>query len=416
MRGTYFSFNPLNFKLIWRKREFFFLKIFQLFVFTIPISSFVSVRLLFFALLISFTLPKPLSKIWRQAIDIFLYLFVLLTGLFYSTDVTTGFKVLETNFSLLAIPLILNRLGSLDTKIRDGIFRSFLLGVMVASLVCLLYALYRYTQETNLQFFFFETFTETIESHPTYLAYYIIFAITIVLYGLYYGKNQRKILFQYLLLLFLFIILILTGGQTAFISMLFVFSFFILKFLTEKKNRDTWKVVVSILFMLACMFLVSLAEGNFQLLELNDSWERAILWKSAIVANSNFFLGVGTGDYKIALNEYYTTHSMAVFARESYNAHNQFIQLLFSNGLLGLFSLLIMLGRPLYIAVKTNTVLSILSLFPFLIYGITEVFLGRFQGVVFFALLHQIFMTEMKATSKVTSGNKIRNELNVEPA
>jgi hypothetical protein len=29
-------------------------------------------------------------------------------------------------------------------------------------------------------------------------------------------------------------------------------------------------------------------------------------------------------------------------------------------------------------------------MFPFVIYGMTEVFLGRYQGVVFFVLCHQI--------------------------
>ena len=147
--------------------------------------------------------------------------------------------------------------------------------------------------------------------------------------------------------------------------------------------------------MLAVMFLVSLIENNNRSLELNDSWERATLWKSAIVANSNVLLGVGTGDYKIALNDYYLTHNMASFASGSYNAHNQFIQILFSNGILGLISIIIMIVRPIYVGIKTNNVLPILCMFPFLIYGITEVFLGRFQGVVFFALLHQMFLTQV---------------------
>ena len=54
-----------------------------------------------------------------------------------------------------------------------------------------------------------------------------------------------------------------------------------------------------------------------------------------------------------------------------------------------------MVGRPLYLAVKNKNILAILCMFPFLIYGMTEVFLGRYQGVVFFALLHQVFIMEM---------------------
>lgn len=381
------------------------------FVFLIPLSSFLSVRLLFFLVIFSVIdfSPKSFSQLLHQSWDLLFYLLVLLVGLIYSEDIYTGLKVLETSYSFLAIPLVLFRLRSLDTKIRDRIFQSFLFGVLVSSFICLSFATYRYINEPNIQFFFFETFTEVINSHPTYFAYYIIFSITIELYFLYHSKYQSKLLLHYLIIFFLFSILILTGGQTAFISMLFVFSFFILKFLTEEMSTDRKLVVGSIIVMLVCLFLVSWVENNNRSLELNDSWERATLWKSAIAANSNLILGVGTGDYKIALNEYYSTHSMASFASESYNAHNQFIQILFSNGILGLVGVIILVGRPIYIGMKTNNILPILCMFPFLIYGVTEVFLGRYQGVVFFAFLHQIFLTDVNSQKVIGKDLKKSN-------
>lgn len=384
--------------------------------FSVPLSSFISIRLLVISLIFSLFIESklPFYYIHRYSWDILLYLTILSFGLIYSDDLTLGLRVIETNFSFLAIPLALYKLKPIDIRARDRMLRSFLLGVLVSSLICLLYAIYRYVNEPNIQFFFFESFTEVIKSHPTYLAYYIIFSITIELYSLYHSKYEGKLLIHYLTVFFLFVILILTGGQTAFISMLFVFSFFILKFLTEERSKDRQRVIGGVIGMLICMFFVSFVEKSNLLLALNDSWERASLWKSAISATPNIFIGVGTGDYKVALNEYYTTHGMASFALESYNAHNQFIQILFSNGLLGLFSVLIMIGRPLYIGLKTNNILSILCIFPFLIYGITEVFLGRYQGVVFFALVHQIFLAEMNQGS-VISKPSIKNNLNVKP-
>jgi O-antigen ligase len=157
-----------------------------------------------------------------------------------------------------------------------------------------------------------------------------------------------------------------------------------------------------IVLMLSCMFLISVVENGNRAFALNDSWERAILWESAISANATPFFGVGTGDYKIALNDYYTKHNLEQFASESYNAHNQLIQLLFSNGVFGLLAFSIMIGRPLYLAVKKKNILAILCIFPFLIYGMTEVFLGRYQGIVFFALLHQIFINERNSETTTT--------------
>ena len=102
--------------------------------------------------------------------------------------------------------------------------------------------------------------------------------------------------------------------------------------------------------------------------------------------------GVGTGDYRSVLNEYYLTHDLSQFAKENYNAHNQFIETLFSVGIIGLLALMVMMARPLYVCVKSQNALGFLTFFPFFIYGMTEVFLGRYQGVIFFAMLHQVFL------------------------
>lgn len=374
----------------------------KVFAFSVPLSSFLSIRILVFASvfgLFASSSGHVLLRLARNAWDIMLYLLTLIIGLIYSHDLFTGLKVLETNFSFLAIPLILGCLPIMDHEKRNKIFSAFLSGLIASSLICLLFAVYGYTQEPNIQFFFFDQFTEVINSHPTYFAYYIIFAISVELYLLYYDEGNGYTLLKYVTIIFLFLILILTGGQTAFISLLFVFSFFILKFLIEEKNKKKGFVVGLVVLMLSCLFLITFVEKGNRVVAWNDSWERFVLWKSAISAIPNPLIGVGTGDYKIVLNEYYATHNLAHFATESYNAHNQLIQLLFSNGILGVLSFIIMVARPLYLAMKNRNILAILCVFPFLIYGMTEVFLGRYQGIVFFALLHQVFITEMISTN-----------------
>ena len=365
-------------------------------MFSVPLSSYFSVRLLVLTLIFSlFVRGFRLSNLFR-AWDVLLYLLVLMVGLFYSKDLLTGLGVIETNFAIIGIPLVFTHFR-LDEKLRDRIFYAFSLGLITASLICFCYGVFRYLNATDIKFLFFDYFTEPIKSHPTYFAYYLIFSISVELYFLYYHRENSYRLYRYLKILFLFFILILTGGQTAFISLLFVFSFFILKFFTEEVNSEKRVVTGLIVLMLSCMFLISIVEKGNRAFALNDSWERAILWESAISANATPFFGVGTGDYKIALNDYYTKHDLEQFASESYNAHNQLIQLLFSNGVFGLLAFSFMIGRPLYLAVRNKNILAILCIFPFLIYGMTEVFLGRYQGIVFFALLHQIFINEMNS-------------------
>lgn len=364
-------------------------------MFSIPISSYFSVRLLVLTLIFSlFVRGFQLSNLLR-AWDVLLYLLVLMVGLFYSKNLLTGLGVIETNFSIIGIPLVFTHFQRSDEKLRSRIFYAFSFGLITASLICFCYGVFRYLNVADIKFLFFDYFTEPIKSHPTYFAYYLIFSISVELYFLYYHHENTYKPYRYLTILFLFFILFLTGGQTAFISLLFVFSFFILKFFTEEVTSEKRVVTGLIILMLTCMFLITFIEKGNRVLAMNDSWERAILWESAVSAVANPLLGVGTGDYKMALNDYYATHNLTQFVPESYNAHNQFIQLLFSNGILGVLAFCFMVGRPLYLAVKNKNILAILCMFPFLIYGMTEVFLGRYQGVVFFALLHQVFIMEM---------------------
>jgi len=133
--------------------------------------------------------------------------------------------------------------------------------------------------------------------------------------------------------------------------------------------------------------------NTINLEEKNDYWERFVLWESALDATPDIIFGVGTGDYKKVLYEYYVSHKLYEFADSGFNSHNQFIEIFFTNGLVGVVALIIMLGRPLYLSVRNQNILGTLTFFSFFIYGMTEVFLGRYQGVVFFALLHQSFVT-----------------------
>jgi len=133
--------------------------------------------------------------------------------------------------------------------------------------------------------------------------------------------------------------------------------------------------------------------NTINLKEKNDYWERFVLWESALNATPDIIFGVGTGDYKKVLYEYYVSHKLYEFADSGFNSHNQFIEIFFTNGLVGVVALIIMLGRPLYLSVRNQNILGTLTFFSFFIYGMTEVFLGRYQGVVFFALLHQSFVT-----------------------
>jgi O-antigen ligase len=383
--------------------------LFYLFCFTIPLHQLVSVRLLIAALVVSFFVKpqRPISSL-KSSWDTGLYILVLIAGLVYSQDLISGFKVLETSFSLMAIPIVMNRMGNSESAEIERYFKVFCFGLFAACLICLAHAGFQYYESRDIQSFSFYKLTSFLNFHPTYFAYYLIFAITYCLYAVYYGDMKFNGVGGILFASFLFCMLLLTGSKTTFVCLLLVFSFFILKFLVEKRTTHRRNAIVAIVTMLICLFIVNYTEGDIRSRTLNDSWERMILWESTFRAVPDLIFGVGTGDYKIELNNYYRSHQLTAFAAESLNSHNQILQLLFSNGLLGVLAFVLLIARPLYLAVRTQNMLAVLTFFPFVIYGITEVFLGRYQGVVFFAWLHQVF-TFWMLSEKPAFLNKLSN-------
>ena len=361
--------------------------------FSIPLSSFVSIRAVFVLLFFALANQRNWKDALQRASDIIAYFALLVAGLLYTTDFTTGVRVLETSFVLLAFPFLLSYEKKIDENRMQYLFRSFSTGLLVAVLICLVYAFVRFSDSGDVRVFYFYDLTRAIDFQPTYFAYYLIFAITFELYLLNESKNKLRNFWSVFLIILFVITLLLTGGQTSFISLLLVSSFFILKFLLEERTPSRILAVLVTICVICLIFFHSYFNASRDTELLSDSWERIELWKSAISANTNFLFGEGTGDYKLVLNNYYLHHGMSEFAAKSLNAHNQFIEIFLANGIIGVIVILIMLGRPLYFSIKANHDLGVLVFFPFLMYGMTEVFLGRYQGVVFFVMLHQVFIS-----------------------
>lgn len=366
--------------------------------FLIPLSQFLSVRLLFLTSIVSFYISvrnKSIFRIWREQWDLFSFMTISIGGLIYTSDLSTGFSSIETSFGVFAFPIIFCSVNSFEEKDFLNTLQGFTYGLLAASSICIINALISFINNGSPEVFFFYNLTKVLDFQPTYQAYYLCFGISILLYTIYYEKATYPNWILILIIIFFFLVLLLTAGKTAYVSILLVFSFFILKYLFSISYRTNATIVFGLsLFLLACLLTFNLFDLKItgESAENSDSWERLPLWTAALKANPNFLFGVGTGDYKLVLNNYFTTHGFDLYAKTNLNSHNQFIQTFFTNGFFGLLTIIFMLGRPLTLSVKHENALGVMTFFSFFIYGITEVFLGRYQGVVFFAFLHQCFI------------------------
>lgn len=125
--------------------------------------------------------------------------------------------------------------------------------------------------------------------------------------------------------------------------------------------------------------------------------ERLRLWEAGVKANDNMLFGVGTGDGTDALLLYYERNNFDYsYVSEEYNSHNQAIQVYLSYGLLGVMSYLIMTVFPLFKSFRKKTIIEFMFYAPFVIYGLTEVYLGRYQGLGFYFFFYAFFVFNAK--------------------
>lgn len=365
-----------------------------LMVFMVPVSQVASSWLLGILFITSFFVARSgfgITSYAKNAWDLILYFFVLVIGLFFSKDVSFGLKVIESNLSFVILPFVLGRYVFGYSIKLEKLVTSFNIGLSVACVICLLKAGITYAETNDIRVFFSNELTKILGFQPTYFAYYLIFSLTYWLYYLFFDDHGYfSVKTIVVLIVFLFILLLLTGGQTTFIALSLILGFFILKFLTEKQTRRRWFSFLLSTTMLSFMFVFSYVVSRNPSSFYSDGWDRMILWESAINAGPNYLVGVGTGDYKSALNQYYLENNLKEYADGAYNSHNQFIQTLFSNGMFGVIAMLLMVIRPLYFSYKNTGLFEVLIFFPFVLYGMTEVFLGRYQGIILFVFLHQL--------------------------
>jgi O-antigen ligase len=385
------------------------------FIFSIPILANSSIKILLILLSLLFVLKfkrfsllEFISKFWH----VLLFILMVALGLIYSIDAQIGVKRLETLFCLIGVPFLclFNKeffQGNKPTKI-------FTYGVLVASIMCLANAFFHYLGQKDPRVFHYYDFTSIINSHPTYLAYYIILAISWILYDFSMkGRPSFDTQISVCYLVVLTVTLVLTGGQTSLISLLLVFSFFLLNSILSAKGSRSYFVTIVTIIMICIVFLANMIEGDNVYSEVDDSWERFHLWESGVKANDNFFFGVGTGDAGAVLKNYLAENGLEKFANSNANTHNQLIEIFLSHGMTGVIAFLILVGRPLFLSYKIRDTLGILIQYPFVVYSVTEVFLGRYQGVVVFALVQTIAICHSYANTDSLNDGNISSKINV---
>ena len=335
-------------------------------------------------------------------------------GLIYTTDIKMGLLNLFGRLALILFPLVLIFPGETIKNKAKILIRIFALSTFLFILFCFVYALYRSVSLQNglwtfnphpaeypwLSYFYGSDLT--ISQHPSYIAMYVLLSVFICFESWFdhSAKFQYRILWLILGFLLLISMYFLSSRAGILISLILIPFYIIYKFNRLRKGKFIWIVVILIVILLIPLVLknkrVDYLYGevfNKQVDYQRKKDPRFLIWGSTLnIVRQNLLLGVGIGDVRTELAKEYERIGEVEMAKERLNAHNQFLEVLLENGIIGLVLFISMFICMFYIAFSDKNLLYgmfILMLFMFFLF---ETILYRLAGVSFFSLFSYLLL------------------------
>ncbi len=344
-----------------------------------------------------------------------IYFSITFFSLFWVDNTDEGLLQLETKLSFFFGPLLfIAAINKYWSNFRNHFLNAFFYGTIGVGILAIGIAVYKTMQAgqpyfvtpdglTKISFFTYVEFASPF-MHPGYLATYVGVGILI---GLYFSfkKQLNSKLPYYLGIGFLFVILIMLQGRINIIALFMVFGIAAL-YATIKFKKYKLLLLPFIPLVLLLGFLLfgsenikqryfQLPDFNYDITgdEFNSATYRLAEWTCAMdVIEENFWLGTGIGDNSQALYDAYENRGFIKGVTMNYNAHNQYIETMISNGVVGLFSLLIFLFVYMRTASANKDYLLLACLVFFAISMLTESMFQRAWAVLLFNMFFPVLL------------------------
>jgi len=347
----------------------------------------------------------------KAAILFSLFIFYYLwqaVGLIYTTDTKMGLSNLFGRLSLVLFPLVLIFPGAMIKNNIKTLIRIFVISTFLFMLFCFSYALYRSVSlqdglwtfnshpEESVWLNHFYSSELTVSQHPSYIAMYVLLS-TFICFESYYDfslKSKSRIMWLILGFLLLISQYFLSSRAGILLNLILIPLYFIIKLRQLGRKKSVWLWIILILIALAPLVAknqrVDYLLGsvfNKQVDYERKKDPRFLIWESSLkIAQKNLLFGVGIGDVRTELAQEYERIGEVAMAKERLNAHNQFLEVLLENGIIGLLLFISIFVSMFYIAFSEKNLLYGLFILMIFMFFLFETVLYRLAGVSFFAL------------------------------
>lgn len=344
---------------------------------------------------------------------------VYLISLTYSINFSAGWADILRKLSLFLLPLFIASSNQIDQPTFIQIHRGFVIGCLVAMVICLGGAGMQFP-ELGMQAFFNDPLASSTHNNAVNLSIKCLYAL---LFMLNYKKPFRKLIQgQTLIIALLFIFLILLASKTTLV--LTIFFMLVLSgrgFQTNFRKRKQVRiaVLVSVVLLAASLlikdspvlkrfddltnfFKVKQSDQEFDVASTDNLSKRLVLWKAALTIsgeNNNYIHGVGIGDVKDVKEEMLNRPNFSfkpytnLGSLSALNFHNMYLQSLVAAGIPALILLLLLSFGLLAKAIRSRFGLFTQFLLLFSLFLMQESSFQTQAGLVFFCFFHIIFIS-----------------------
>lgn len=369
-----------------------------------------AVILFFLASLINYIVHKPTLQFNRISILLIGFYFVCLLSLFWTENLENTKIGLVRFLSYLALPIafVLNSNKSFN---KEKIIETFSKLLVLYGVYSVSIAAINYIQNGDISYFFYHKLSNNLgDLNAIYLSVFVSVGISFFL-----GKKEKsKVEIFYLIFLGLFLMLLsskLIISITLIIALLYFFK-------RKKYIKVKWKDIffisgIILLFLFASGNLSKRVKVEFEKTKINEvlvtkDFGHVYLWTGVglrlfqtkafieiLKEQRKIVFGFGLNNSQKSLNDKYKEYNLYP-GFMNYNYHNQYLQVFAEAGVVG-FSILLMI---LFSVLKDAIILKNYFLLSFIILILvgcmTESFLWRQRGMVFFIIISLLFSNRKK--------------------
>lgn len=352
----------------------------------------------------------------------FVFFLVEMAGLLHTHNMNRGLDLIAKDSTLVAIAFVICGGPFAGEAEYRKLADVYILIIFLASVYCLAMALLYYSAGGDSSVFFYHSLTRPISQNAVFYAVFVLFGLFFLLFpgdgfspGIFPSAMTKGI--RVFLVTFFVLMIVLLNSKLMLVIMLLVLVYFFVRKFSFRKNKLVIIMAAFAVVLAIAVFMLTdnpvrkryqeLTYANLEMIKkekfspdlyFNALQLRLLEWRFALeILNENraWMFGVSPGDSQDLLdNKYISAHMYIgnpadgphrkVRGFIGYNFHNQFLETLVRDGLLGLSVLLAIFGLLAGDVMKNRSPEAFFILLTLILFFIPEAPLTMQHGVFLF--------------------------------